>query len=201
MHVLCLLTNLGVFVKRAFQDVGKPGKIREHTEAKYRNENVTLAHNFVMSFEDLRENTDYDPKKQERYDKNVDLLKHIQAVVLCAQQGLALRGHREVESEDNEDSKDGNFQAILKSFAEFDPLLKDHLQHGPKNSQMKSWKIQNEIINCKVDCVRKEIIKQIQDFKHYTIIADGVTSRIGIQTRKSFSFAFYLNFTKISSSY
>ena len=139
MQVLCLLTNLGVFVKRAFQDVGKPGKIREHTEAKYRNENVTLAHNFVMSFEDLRENADYDPKKQERYDKNVDLLKHIiQAVVLCAQQGLALRGHREVEREDNQDSKDGNFQAILKSFAEIDPLLKDHLQHGPKNSQMKS---------------------------------------------------------------
>ena len=46
-----------------------------------------------------------------------------------------------------------------------------------KNSQMKSWKIQNEIINCMVDCVRKEIIKQIQDFKHYAIIADEVTDR------------------------
>ena len=46
-----------------------------------------------------------------------------------------------------------------------------------KDSQMKSWKIQNEIINCKVDCVRKEIIKQIQDFKHYAIIADEVTDR------------------------
>ena len=139
MQVLCLLTNRGVFVKRAFQDVGKPGKIREHTEAKYCNENVTLAHDFVMSFKDLRKNVDYDPQKQERYDKNVDLPKRIiQAVVLCAQQGLALRGHRDVESEDNEDSKDGNFQAILKSFAEIDPLLKDHLQHGSKNSQMKS---------------------------------------------------------------
>ena len=130
-----------------------------------------------MSFEDPRKNVDYDPKKQERYDKNVHVLKRIiQAVALCAQQGLALRGHREVESEYNEDSRDGNFQAILKSFAEIDPLLKDHLQHGPKNSQMKSWKIQNEI-NCMADCVRKEIIKQIQDFKHYTIIADEVTDR------------------------
>ena len=82
-----------------------------------------------------------------------------------------------MESEDNEDSRDGNFQAILKSFAEIDPLLKDHLQHGPKNSQMKSWKIQNEIINCMADCVRKEIMKQIQDFKHYTIIPDEVTDR------------------------
>ena len=56
----------------------------------------------------------------------------MQVVALCAQQGLALRGHREVESKNNEDSRDGNFQAILKSFAEINPLLKDHLQHGAK---------------------------------------------------------------------
>ena len=82
----------------------------------------------MMSFEDPRKNVDYDPKKQERYDKNVHVLKRvIQAVALCAQQGLALSGHREMESEDNEDSRDGNFQAILKSFAEINPLLKHHL--------------------------------------------------------------------------
>ena len=78
-------SNWGVFVKRAFEDVGKPEKIREHAEAKYHNENVTLAHKFMMSFEDPRKNVDYDPKKQERYDKNVHVLKRIiQAVALCA---------------------------------------------------------------------------------------------------------------------
>ena len=97
--------NRGIFVKRAFQDVGKPEKISKHAKAKYHSENVTLAHNFVISFEEPRKNVDYDPKKQERYDKNVRLLKRIiQVVALCAQQGLALLGHREVESEDNEDS-------------------------------------------------------------------------------------------------
>ena len=45
-----------------------------------------------MSFEDPRKNVDYDPKKQERYDKNVYVLKSIiRAVALCAQQGLTLR--------------------------------------------------------------------------------------------------------------
>ena len=59
--------------------------IREHAKAKYHNENVTLAQNFVMSFEDPRKNVDYDPKKQEKYDKNVHVLKRIiQAVALCA---------------------------------------------------------------------------------------------------------------------
>ena len=51
------------------------------------------------------------------------------------------------------------------------------MQHGPKNSQIKSWKIRNEIINCMADCVTKEIIKEIQDFKNYTIIAAEVTDR------------------------
>ena len=79
-------SNRAIFVKRDYQDVGKPEKIREHAEAKYHNENVTLALNFVMSLEDPRKNVDYDPKKQERYDKNVHVLKHIiQAVALCAQ--------------------------------------------------------------------------------------------------------------------
>ena len=131
-----------------------------------------------MSFEIPGKTLTKNPKKQEKYDKAVPVLKRIiQAVALCAQQGLALRGHREVESEDNEDSKNDNFWAILKSFAEIDPLLNDRLQHGPKNGQIKSWKIQNEIINCMADCVRKEIIKEIQDFKNYTIIAAEVTDR------------------------
>ena len=40
-----------------------------------------------MSFEDSRKNVDYDPKKQERYDKNGHVLKRIiQAVALCTQQ-------------------------------------------------------------------------------------------------------------------
>ena len=56
------------------------------------------------------------------------MLKHIiQAVALCIQQGLALRDNRKVESRENEDSGDRSFQAILKSFAEISPLLKDHL--------------------------------------------------------------------------
>ena len=79
-------SNRGIFVKRAFQDVGKPEKIRQHAKAKYHNEKVTLALNFVMS------NVNYDPEKQERYDKNVHVLKRIiQAVGLGAQQGLPLR--------------------------------------------------------------------------------------------------------------
>ena len=78
--------NRGIFIKRPFEDVGKPEITWEHTEGKYHNENMTLAHNFVMSFENPRKNNDYDPENQERYDKNVHVLKRIiQAVALCVQ--------------------------------------------------------------------------------------------------------------------
>ena len=46
-----------------------------------------------------------------------------------------------------------------------------------------------------VDCMRKEIIKQIQDFKHYTIIADEVTDRYSNKEILLICFR-YLNFTK-----
>ena len=58
-------SNQGIFVKRAIQDVRKPGKIKEHSEAKCHNKNVILAHNFVMSFEDPSKSVEYNSKKQE----------------------------------------------------------------------------------------------------------------------------------------
>ena len=36
--------------------------------------------------------------------------------------------------------------AILEGFAKIDPVLYDQLSNGPKNVQMNSWKIQNEVI-------------------------------------------------------
>ena len=56
----------------------------------------------------------------------------------------------------DEFSRDRNFIAILKSFAEIDTVLHDHLENEP-NAQMKSWKIQNEIITCIADVIRRHI--------------------------------------------
>ena len=47
--------------------------------------------------------------------------------------------------------------AILKGFAKLDPVLDDHLSNGPKYVQMNSWKIQNEVIACIAEVVRRPI--------------------------------------------
>ena len=48
--------------------------------------------------------------------------------------------------------------AILKAFGKIDPVLYDHLSNGPKNAQMNSWEIQNEVITCIAEFVKRHIL-------------------------------------------
>ena len=86
---------------------------------------------------------------------------------------MPLRGHG--DNSTDEFSRDGNFIAILKSFAEIDTVLHDHLENEPKIAQMKSWKIQNEIITCIADVIRRYIRLTWNNTKYFCLIADEVT--------------------------
>ena len=57
--------------------------------------------------------------------------------------------------------------AILKAFVKIDPVLNDHLSDGPVNSQMNSWKIQNEVIGCVANVVRKHIRYVLDNLKFF----------------------------------
>ena len=63
-----------------------------------------------------------------------------------------------------------NLIAITNSFSKFD--IKDHLENGAK---MTSWKIQNDIIACLVEFIRKKIKEDISEY--YAIIAEEVTDQ------------------------
>ena len=168
--------NRGIFVKKVFRDFGKPEKIREHGQTQYHNEAILRAQEFMRAYEDPTTHVDHDPKKQERFDRNVHILKLlIKAVNLCSKQGLPLRGHRDNSNE--EFSRDGNFLAIVKTLADIDQVLNDHLETGSKNAQMTSWKIQNQIISCLAESVRTEIRNILKECKFYSVIADEVTDR------------------------
>ena len=82
----------GIFVKRAYQDLNKPEKILEHVQKKYHNDAIIRAQQFIDNYENPTENIDYDPNMQTRYDKNIQILMCIiDAVLICARQGIALR--------------------------------------------------------------------------------------------------------------
>ena len=75
----------------------------------------------------------------------------------------------------DEFSRNGNFIAILKSFEEIDTVLHDHSENGPKDAQMKSWKIQNEIIACIAEAIRRHIGLTLNNTKYFCLTADEVT--------------------------
>ena len=71
-------------------------------------------------------------------------------------EALPLRGHRDNSSDLF--SGDGNFSAVVKTLADTDPILKDHLETGSKNAKMTSWNIQNDTVSCIAESERIEII-------------------------------------------
>ena len=73
--------------------------------------------------------------------------------------------------------RDGNFMAIWKVFAKIDPVLYVYLSNDPKNAQKNSWKIQNEVIACIAEVVRKHIQYVLDNSKFFSVIADEVTDR------------------------
>ena len=137
---------------------------------------MILAKQFIDSYGNPTENIDYDQNMQTRYDKNIQIfMRIIDAALICAKQGVALRTHR--DNLDHPLVRDINFIAILKGFANMDDTLKNHLENGPKNAKLCSTKIQNEIIACITKLVRMKIKDIVEKTKYFSIIADEVTDR------------------------
>ena len=71
-------------------------------------------------------------------------------------------------------SRDGNFFAVVKTLADMDLILKDHLETG---SKWQRGRYKNEIISCIAESVRTEVRSILKERKYYSIIADEVTDR------------------------
>ena len=104
-----------------------------------------------------------------------NLLTFTKIPLIFARQGISLRIQR--DNLDDPFLRDSNFNAILKSFANIDDTLKNHLENGPKNEKMCSVKIQNEIIACIAKFVRMKIKDIVEKKKHFSTIADEVFDR------------------------
>ena len=103
---------------------------------------------------------------------------------MCAEQGLALRWHRDhgKSASDGDDDNmkkvhQGNSLEIINTFAKFDTILKDHIKQGSRNAKMLSWSIENYIISCLTEFVRDHIKENISELTYYVITGDGVNER------------------------
>ena len=109
--------------------------------------------------------------EKHRWREVLDRILH--TIKLCAEQNLALRGHREtINGPDNP----GNFLAILKYLSRYDAVSAQHLDYAVSNPRSVSYlshDTQNEFIEILGNAVREQIIKDIKEAKYYSIMFDS----------------------------
>ena len=96
---------------------------------------------------------------------------HIFEVILCcAQQGIPLRGHREVDRD--ESINVGNFLSFLKLHSRHIKVLRERVTSGPKTATLLSHEYQNSILSVLAQSVLDYIVNEVRIAHYYTIIVD-----------------------------
>lgn len=67
----------------------------------------------------------------------------MEAIIFCAQQGIAFRGHREGE----DDSNPGNFRSLIHLLSRHSPVVHKRLKESCSSASWLSPTIQNELIH------------------------------------------------------
>jgi len=88
--------------------------------------------------------------------------------LMLAENSLAFRGHREGCF----DSYDGNFLSQVKLFAQYDDVMKQIVDMPSGSVTYLSPTIQNELIQCLGEKLRKELISNINSSPFYSLMLD-----------------------------
>ena len=179
----CKVKELGVLVKKPLTNFKKATeKLDEHFHDKQFHKAAMEA---AMLFIKVQKNNSLSIDQQlsnlrrHHIAKNRLVLRSIvEAVMLCARQGLALRGHRDDSThvESAPLANHGNFLALLQfRIRAGDELLKEHLQTAKGNALYTSKTVQNEIIAICGNLIRQKLLKYIRDAGFFTVIADEAT--------------------------
>ena len=98
------------------------------------------------------------------------MLLILKTIVFCGKQNIALRGRRE---EGSTGQNPGNFQALLQfGIDSGDSVLANHFKECPRNAQYRSPGIQNELIACTGEWIRKRIIQEVVEARFFSVCAD-----------------------------
>lgn len=94
---------------------------------------------------------------------------HIDIIMFCAENNLALRGSNEKIGEPGS----GIFLSIVNMIAKYNPTLKTHIDSHKKGSTFYfSPLIQNELIEIMGTVVKTQIIKEVKIAKYFSILFD-----------------------------
>lgn len=167
-----------MFVNKPFSNWVKiSGSLSSHSRLQYHRDCLQLADalNTTTENPEARINVMTSNAVQKKISENRQILRQIvRAIVYLGQQGIAFRGRVEdVHSPKNP----GNFLALLKSYAETDSVLYEHLYHTKaKNATHLSPTTQNQIINIiGYDIILASIISEATEANYFSVLADEVS--------------------------
>ena len=129
--------SMKYFIISVFEKISEHKTKHDHIKA------LEKAKTFIMTFEDPTKAVTYDTHKNDKYQKNFQILKLInEAVLLCQEQEIAFRGYWEqpnyTESYHKKCVNTEKVVATINGFVKLDPILKDHLKNGAKMQKMTS---------------------------------------------------------------
>lgn len=171
--------NLGVLVSRPFTKWTKVSNIlKAHENNKYHGDAVIAADDFKRNMQNPLNGIDVaiETQRKQTIAENREIIASIaKCIVVCGRQGIALRGHRDDETcEDN--ANRGNFYELLKLRVDAgDEKLEKHLKTCAKNARYCSKNVQNELIAVIGNHLRDSIVDEIKDAKFFSILSDEVT--------------------------
>ena len=110
-----------------------------------------------------------DASRAKTISNNCHYLKTILEVLLvCSQQEIALRGHRESVNSLNR----GNFLEIFKLVASHDEVVSERLTYGPKNALYTCPSIQNDLLKLMGKMVQSIVCCKVREAGLFSILFD-----------------------------
>ena len=97
----------------------------------------------------------------------------LESLLFCAQQGIALRGHREsMEERQDPSTNPGNFRSLVTLLSRHSDVVRKQLHERPRNASWLGNHIQNELVQIMAEMVLSNITAEVKEACYFTIIAD-----------------------------
>jgi len=109
---------------------------------------------------------------------------------LTAVQNIAQRGHRESNTDD--DNNSGNFLEILSFMKNYSEILEDRLENGPQNAKYTHHTVQDAILEILSDIILDEITEEIKEAEYFALLVDE-TKDLSKQEQLTFVLRYVFN--------
>ena len=158
--------------------------LRNHANKDYHKTAVIRAEEFLKVMENQQPGISHRISQTvaDTVKKNRKILSSIiKTIVLCGQQNISLRGHRDSFADVEKTSSlipqnHGNFWALLHFRVDSgDTTLGDHLATASHNASYTSGNIQNQLIDIIGSQIRGKILERVKKSGWFSVIADEVT--------------------------